>query len=80
MVGSGRTNKMRWTKNGKAAQLLKKMFLDLEIDPDHFSAESIFESQDIFQRYEFNIFAKHLRDMAESVKSAGGVEFWDGGK
>ena len=56
------------------------MFLDLEIDPDHFSVESIFESRDVFQRYEFNIFVKHLRDMAESIKLTGGVEFWDGSK
>ena len=64
----------------QAAQLIKKIFLDLEINPDYFSAQSIFESQDTFHRYEFNIFAKHLRDMAESIKLAGGVQFWDGGK
>ena len=76
MVGSSKANRMRWTKNCRAAQALKKMFLGQEIDPDHYSGEAIYESRDLFQQFEFNIFSKHLRDMAEAIKSAGGVDNW----
>ena len=67
---------MRWTKNCKAAQALKKMFLSQEIESDHYSGEAIYESRDLFQQFKFNIFSKHLRDMAETIKSAGGVDNW----
>ena len=43
MVGSSKSNRMRWTKNCRAAQALKKMFLGQEIDPDHYSGEAIYE-------------------------------------
>ena len=81
MVGSSKSNRVRWSKNCRAAQALKKMFLNQEIDPDHYSGESIYESRDLFQQFKFNIFLKHLRDMADAIKSAGGVDNWsDEGK
>ena len=67
---------MCWTKNCRAAQALKKMFLGQEIDPDHYSGEAIYKSRDSFQQFEFNIFSKHLRDMAKAIKSASGVDNW----
>ena len=74
MVGSSKSNRVRWSKNCSATQALKKMFLNQEIDPNHYSGESVYESRDSFQQFELNIFLKHLRDMAETIKSAGGVD------
>ena len=71
-MGSRKSNWVRWSKNCTAAQALKKMFLNQEIDPDHYTGEGIYESRDLFQQLEFNIFSKHLRDMAEAIKSTGG--------
>ena len=69
---------MRWSKNCRAAQALKKMFLNQQIDPDHYSGEGKYESSDLFQQFELNIFLNHLRDMAEAMKSASGVDNWSG--
>ena len=76
MVRSSKSNRVRWSKNCRSTQALKKMFLTQEIDPDHYSGESLYESRDLFQPFEFNIFLKHLRDMAETIKLTGGVDNW----
>ena len=78
MVGSSKSNRVRWSKNCRAALVLKKMLLNQEIDPDHFSGEGIYESRDLFQQFGFNIFLKYLRDITEAIKSAGGVDKWSG--
>ena len=51
MVGTKGT-KMRWTKACKAAQLLKKMFADNEINPDYFSSDAIYDANKVFQNYD----------------------------
>ena len=74
MVGSRKSNWVCWYKNCRAAQALKKIFLNQEIDPDHYSGKGIYNSRDLFQQFEFNIFLNYLRDMAEAIKSAGGLD------
>ena len=60
---------------------LKKMFLNQEIDPDQYSGKGIYNSRNLLQQFEFNIFSKHLREMDEAIKSVGGVDHWsDEGK
>ena len=74
MMGSSKSNWVRWSKNCRSAQALKKMFLTQKIDPDHYSGERIYESRGLFQQFEFNIFSKNLRDMTETIKSARGID------
>ena len=78
MVGSSKSNRVRWSINCRGHSSLEKMFLNKEIDPDHYSAEGIYESRDLFQQFKFDIFSQHLRDMAETIKSVGGVDNWSG--
>ena len=48
MVGSSKSDWVHWSK---------KMFLNHEIDPDHYSAvKGIHDSRDLFQQFKFNIF------------------------
>ena len=78
MVGSSKSNRMRQSKNCRTAQSLKKMFLNQEIHPDHYSGEGIYKFRDLFQHFEFNIFTNLLREIAKVIESAGGIYNWGG--
>ena len=72
MVESGKSNRMRWSKNWRATQALKKMFLNHEYRRRYLRVLQFIPI--IWIQY----FSKHLRDITEAIKSANGVDNWSG--